>query len=232
MPDPAPAAAGTAASPPVRADVADAPIDYRVAGSERAFHSGRVIDVRTDRVVLPDGSTATRDVVVHPGAVGVIALDDADRVLLVRQYRHTVRRLLWEPPAGLLDEPGEDPLEAARRELFEEAHHHAQQWAVLLDAFTSPGMTDEAVRIYLARDVRPADEPRFEAEAEERDMEVAWVPLERAVDAVLAGRLHNPLAVMGLLAAARARRSGFAGLRAADAPWPEMSAWPGSGAAG
>jgi ADP-ribose pyrophosphatase len=188
----------------------------------------RVIDVRSDVVVLPDGGTATRDVVVHPGAVGIIALDDSDRVLLVQQYRHTVRQLLWEPPAGLLDEPGEDPLTAARRELFEEAHHHAERWDVLVDAFPSPGMTDEAVRIYLARDVRAADGPRYDATDEERDMPVQWVPLDAAVSAVLGGRLHNPMAVMGLLAAAHARDADFTGLRPANAPWPQMSSWPGS----
>ncbi len=207
---------------------ADGPATYEVRSSDVVLRTGRVIDVRTDDVVLPDGSTATRDVVVHPGAVGIIALDDADRVLLLQQYRHTVRQLLWEPPAGLLDEAGEDPLVAAQRELFEEAHHRAGQWHVLVDAFTSPGMTDESIRIYLARDVRPADEPRFEAVEEERDMPLRWVPIGEVVAAVLGGRLHNPIAVMGVLAAARARDAGFAGLRPADAGWPQMSPWPGS----
>ena len=208
--------------------VEDTPASYQVKDSRLLLRTERVIDVRSDDVVLPDGSTATRDVVVHPGAVGIIALDAADQVLLVQQYRHTVSQLLWEPPAGLLDEPGEDPLVAAQRELFEEAHHRADRWHVLVDAFTSPGMTDEAIRIYLARDVRPADEPRYEATDEERDMPVRWVSLTEAVDGVLAGRLHNPMAVMGLLAAAYARDAGFAGLRPADAAWPQMSPWPGS----
>jgi ADP-ribose pyrophosphatase len=208
--------------------VADTPASYEVRDSRVLARTARVIDVRSDEVVMPDGSTATRDVVVHPGAVGVIALDGMNRVLMVQQYRHTVRQLLWEPPAGLLDEPGEDPLVAAQRELFEEAHHRAERWDVLVDAFTSPGMTDEAIRIYLARDVRPADEPRYEAVEEERDMPVRWVPLDEAVDGVLAGRLHNPMAVMGVLATARARDAGFAGLRPADAAWPQMSPWPGS----
>ena len=196
--------------------------------SRLLLRTERVIDVRSDDVELPDGSTATRDVVVHPGAVGIIALDDAGRVLMIQQYRHTVRQLLWEPPAGLLDEPGEDPLVAAQRELFEEAHHRARRWDVLVDAFTSPGMTDEAIRIYLARDVQLADEPRFEATEEERDMPVRWVALDDAVAGVLAGRLHNPMAVMGILAAARARDAGFVDLRPADAAWPQMSPWPGS----
>ena len=213
------------------APIADTPASYKVVGSEVLLRTGRVIDIRSDQVVLPDGSTATRDVVVHPGAVGIIALDDG-KVLMVQQYRHTVGQLLWEPPAGLLDEPGEDPLVAAQRELFEEAHHRADRWDVLVDAFTSPGMTDEAIRIYLARAVRPAEEPRYEATEEERDMPVRWVPLEEAVAAVLAGRLHNPMAVMGFLAAQHARDAGFRNLRPADAVWPQMSPWPGSKRAG
>jgi 8-oxo-dGDP phosphatase len=207
--------------------VADAVASYEVRESHLLLRTERVIDVRSDLVVLPDGSTATRDVVVHPGAVGIIALD-GDQVLLLQQYRHTVGQLLWEPPAGLLDEQGEDPLAAAQRELFEEAHHRAERWDVLVDAFTSPGMTDEAIRIYLARDVRVADGPRYDAVEEERNMPLRWAPLDDAVDGVIAGRLHNPMAVIGLLAAWRARTDGFTGLRSPDAPWPQMSPWPGS----
>jgi 8-oxo-dGDP phosphatase len=212
-------------------DLSDTPASYDVSDSKIALRSGRVIDVRTDVVAFPGGGEATRDIVVHPGAVGIIALDDEERVLLVRQYRHPVRQRLWEPPAGLLDEPDEDPLVTARRELFEETHHEAGRWDVLVDAFTSPGMTDEAIRIYLARDVRPAAGDRHEAEDEERDMPVAWFTLDEGLAALLAGRLHNPLAVMGLLAAAHARTTGFADLRPGDAPWPQMSDWPGSRAA-
>jgi 8-oxo-dGDP phosphatase len=210
----------------------DQPARYDIVESTTPFRSGHVIDVRTDVVRMPSGDTAKRDVVVHPGAVGVIALDEDGRVLLLRQYRHPVGTLSWEPPAGLLDEPGEDPLEAARRELFEEAHLEARRWDVLVDAFTSPGMTDEAVRIYLARDVRTAEGQRFEGEHEEADMPTRWVPLDEAVAAIVLGRLHNPMAVMGVLAARHARDNGFAGLRPADAPWPQMSPWPGSRAAG
>jgi 8-oxo-dGTP pyrophosphatase MutT (NUDIX family) len=179
-------------------------------------------------VQMPDGSVVTRDVVVHPGAVGIIAMDDDQRVLLLQQYRHSVGRRLWEPPAGLLDSVGEDPLDAARRELFEEAHLQARRWDVLIDAYTSPGMTDEAIRVYLARDVREADGPRYDATEEEADLVPRWVPLADAVAAVMAGKLHNPLAVMGLLAAERALRPAAAPLRPADAVWPDMSAFPGS----
>jgi len=210
---------------------ADRSESYPVTASHVALRSSRVVDVRTDTVVMPDGGTATRDVVVHPGAVGIIALDDRDRVLLVQQYRHAVRHLLWEPPAGLLDEVGEDPLAAAQRELYEEAHQQAARWDVLLDAFTSPGLTDEAVRVYLARDVRDAERPRHDGVDEERDMPVAWFDLEEAVAAALCGDMHNPMAIMGVLAAHYGRQHNWDTLRPADAPWPQMSDWPGSRAA-
>lgn len=212
--------------------LADTPASYPVRDSDVVLRTGRVVDVRRDVVELPDGTTTTRDVVVHPGAVGIIALDSDENVLLVHQYRHPAQQRLWEPPAGLLDEVGEDPLEAAKRELFEEAHYRADRWDVLVDAFTSPGMTDESVRIYLARDVRPADGPRHVGLDEERDMPVRWVPLDAAVTAIMTGGLHNPMAIMGLLATATARRTAYDALRPADAPWPQMSAWPGSRAAG
>jgi ADP-ribose pyrophosphatase len=194
---------------------------FPVRTSQVVFHSGRVIDVRTDEVAMPDGGQAIRDVVVHPGAVGVIALDDEQRVLLLQQYRHPVGRLLWEPPAGLRDAAGEPPLETARRELYEEAHLEADRWDVLVDIFTSPGMCSEAVRVYLAREVRPASGPRYEGSDEEADMPQRWVPLDQAVRAITGGALHNPLAVAGVLAASAAAGTGFAGLRPGDAPWPE-----------
>jgi 8-oxo-dGTP pyrophosphatase MutT (NUDIX family) len=210
--------------------LADSPEHYDVVSSDVVYSSGRVIDLRSDVVAMPGGGEATRDVVVHPGAVGVIVLDDTDRVLLLQQYRHAVSQMLWEPPAGILDEPGESPLDAVRRELREEAHLQAARWDVLVDAFTSPGMSSEAVRIYLARDVAEATGPRFEAEHEERDMPTAWVPLDEAVALVLSGEIHNPLAVMGVLATAAARASGWSKLRPADAPWPQMGEFRGSAA--
>ena len=208
--------------------IEDIPTAFDVAASEVVYRSGRVIDVHRDVVVMPTGSTAERDIVLHPGAVGVIALDDAGRVLLLRQYRHPVRQRLWEPPAGLLDEPGEDPLVAAKRELHEEAHVRADRWNVLLDIFTSPGMSSEAVRLYLARDVAASDQPRHEGEDEEADMPVEWVDLDEAVRLVLNGALHNPLTAMGVLATAYARADGFASLRPGDAPWPQMGSFRGS----
>ena len=201
--------------------VEDTPAAYEIVRTSTAYASGRVFSVLVDEVRLPSGEVVTRDLVDHPGAVGVIALNEAGEVLLLQQYRHPVRRLLWEPPAGLLDVAGEPPLLAAQRELYEEAHLVAGRWDVLVDLFTTPGMSDEALRIYLARDVRPSDDSRWEGEGEERDMPAVWVPLEEAVALVLAGKLHNPVAVSGILATAAAARGGFAGLRPGDAPWAE-----------
>jgi 8-oxo-dGDP phosphatase len=196
--------------------------DYQVVSSEVAF-TGRVIDVHKDVVSMPDGDTSQRDVVVHPGAVAVVALD-VRGVLLVNQYRHPVRRHLDELPAGLLDQAGEGALAAARRELAEEAGLAAATWNVLVDHLSSPGMTDEAVRIYLARDL--AEVERDAQGHEEHEMTASWMPLEVAVGRVLAGDLQNATAVVGVLAADRAARDGFATLRPPDAPWQGGKAAP------
>jgi 8-oxo-dGTP pyrophosphatase MutT (NUDIX family) len=189
------------------------------------FDSGRVISVRTDVVASPDGSTFHRDVVAHPGAVGIIALDSDERVLLVSQYRHPVGHRLLEPPAGLLDVAGEPALVAAARELAEEGQVRADDWRVLVDPFTSPGMTDEAIRIYLARGLHaiPAAELHVGIH-EEADMPVCWAPLTGIVSQILTGGLHNPILVMGALAAAVAATSpGWDRLRPAHADWQARS---------
>lgn len=203
-------------------DVRDRPERRPVVESSPVFR-GPVFGVRRDRVELPNGDgteVVGRDVVEHIGAVGVLALDDRDRVLLLRQYRHAVGRLLWETPAGLRDVDGEPLHELAARELLEEAGYRAERWDTLLDVFPSPGMTDERVRIFLARGLTevPADQIGFERVHEEADMPVVWVPLDAAVRKVLAGELHNMIACMGVLAVRAARDSGFRGLRPADAP--------------
>jgi 8-oxo-dGTP pyrophosphatase MutT (NUDIX family) len=197
------------------------------------IHEGMVFDVVAERVALSGDGTAPgpgeeaadvvrREFVRHPGAVAVVALDDDERVLLLSQYRHPVRRELWEVPAGLLDVSGEDSRDAAARELAEEADLTAARWDVLVDYFTSPGASDEALRVYLARGLSPVpDADRFEREDEERDMVAEWIPLDEAVTLVLSGALHNPSAVAGVLATAAARAAGWSTLRPADAPWPE-----------
>ena len=203
----------------------DRPLQWPVR-SHRVLADGNVCDFVVDEVATPDGGSMVRQYTTHPGAVGIIAWDDADRIAVVRQYRQPVAHELIEPPAGLLDQHGEDFVVAAQRELAEEAGLAASDWRVLVDLFTTPGATQESVRIYLARGLSPAPRPDgFVAESEEAAMEAAWAPRADLVAAVLAGRLENPVLVAGLLALEVARLSdGLGGLRPADAPWPARSA--------
>ncbi|MFI7348103.1 NUDIX domain-containing protein [Streptomyces sp. NPDC049936] len=200
--------------------IKDTPEEWEVRGTATPFR-GKKTSVRTDDVVMPDGSVVTRDYQVHPGSVAVLALDGEGRVLVIRQYRHPVREKLWEIPAGLLDVPGENPLHAAQRELYEEAHVKAEDWRVLTDVYTTPGGCDEAVRIFLARNLSEAEGERFEVEDEEADMELARVPVADLVRGVLAGELHNNCLVVGVLSLIAAERGdGLDALRPAEAPWP------------
>jgi ADP-ribose pyrophosphatase len=193
--------------------------DYEVRSSKNVF-DGKIIRVRTDQVTMPGGNVSQRDVIVHPGAVGVVALDEQGRVMLIKQYRHPVSETLWELPAGLLDVEGEQALATVQRELAEEAGLQADRWDVLVDLLSSPGMTDEAVRVYLARAVSETGRERSD-ENEEAELELAWVDLDEAVRSVLSGGIRNALAVAGILAAARARDTNFENLREQDAPWPD-----------
>ncbi|MUK03540.1 NUDIX domain-containing protein [Vibrio cholerae] len=203
----------------------------RLLGTTTVYE-GRVWDVVSEQFTLTDdGETITRDFIRHPGAVAVLVLNDQGQVLLLRQYRHPVRMALWEIPAGLLDEEGEDFVDAAARELAEEADLTAAHWHVLVDLFLSPGSSSEALRVYLARgvgDVPAAD--RHTRTHEEAEIELRWVDLDAAVDAVLEGRIHSPSAVAAVLAARVARENGFVGLRPATIPWPEHPSqhptWP------
>ncbi|MBL7502609.1 NUDIX hydrolase [Frankia sp. CNm7] len=207
----APEEAGVAGSARHRYEVAESSTEYR----------GRIISIRRDQVRMPDGDVSQRDVVVHPGAVGVVALDDAGRVVMVRQYRHPVGGELWELPAGILDLPGEPASVAAARELAEEAALRAERWSLLVDVWASPGMTDEAYRVFLAQGLSEIPVPeRHVGVHEEAEMAVTRVPLDEAVTRVLEGDITNAMAVVGILAAARARDIGFASLRSPDAPWP------------
>lgn len=182
--------------------------------------TGGVWSIVSDEVDF-GSSVSTRDVQLHPGAVAVIALDDLDRVLLIRQYRHPVGMWLFEPPAGLLDEPGEAEWRTASRELAEEAGYTADDWHTLVDVFLSPGGSSEAIRIYLARGLHPMPQGRpHTGEAEEAHLPRAWVDLDEARDLVLAGRIGSPSGVAGILAAWTARAAGWSSLRPVDAPWP------------
>jgi ADP-ribose pyrophosphatase len=200
-------------------NIKDTPEAWPVVSSSEMFH-GRLITVRADKVRMPGSNAAEREVVVHPGAVAVLALDDAGQVLLIRQYRHPVSRLLWEIPAGLRDVAGEPAWHTGRRELLEEAGYRARDWRVLADYYSSPGFTTERLRIFLARELEfvPAGERDFEPEDEEAELVPAWLPLDEAVCKVLAGELHNGTTALGILASYAARSEGFDRLRPADAP--------------
>jgi ADP-ribose pyrophosphatase len=204
-----------------RDELADVPLAWPVVSST-VLARGKITRYVQDQVRTPDGQLIEREYLKHPGAVGVIALDDHDRVALVRQYRHPVRHRLIEPPAGLLDVGGEDYLQAIERELAEEVGLAARRWAVLVDLFTTPGILGESLRIYLARDLVAVDGPDdFTREGEEAHMDTVWATLDDLVEAVLDGRLHNPTMVSGVLATWAARqRDGFTSLRPADAAWP------------
>ena len=208
-----------------RAQLVDRPVAWPVLSSTE-LATGHITTFLQEVVQTPDGSEVTREYLRHPGAVAVIALDHEDRVALVRQYRHPVRHRLVEPPAGLLDVADEDYLTGVQRELAEEVGLAAADWRVLVDLFSSPGMASETLRIYLARYLSPADAPDgFLREGEEAEMDAVWAPLEAMVDAVLAGDLHNPSLVAGVLAAwAAQQRGGFDALRPADAAWPSRDA--------
>jgi 8-oxo-dGDP phosphatase len=190
---------------------------WPVTGSS-VLGQGRLCRLRLDTVALPDGELVGREVLEHPGAVAVVALDAQDRVLMIHQYRHPVGATLWEIPAGLRDVAGEPLHETAGRELLEEAGCLAADWRVLVDYFSSPGITTERIRVFLARDVTmvPEADRGYVPEHEEAYLTVAWVPLEEAVRGALSGDLHNGVAILGILSAYAARRDGFAGLRRAD----------------
>jgi ADP-ribose pyrophosphatase len=189
--------------------------DFETVAAETVY-SGAILALRLDQVRMPGGRVVEREVIEHHGAVAVAAIDDDGNVVLINQYRHPISRRLLELPAGLLDVPGEDPLLAARRELAEETGLAAREWAVLVDVALSPGFTDEALRVYLARGLYETDRP--EPEFEEADLEVVRMPVDAAVRAALSGEIVNATAVAGVLALAAARAGGIE-LRPPDAPW-------------
>jgi 8-oxo-dGTP pyrophosphatase MutT (NUDIX family) len=186
----------------------DAPGGAAVSARRTVF-SGRVWSVDTDTVTLTDGQIVDRDVLRHPGAVAVLALDDHERLVLVQQYRHPLGALLWEAPAGLRDAPGEPLQQTAERELAEETGLAAARWEPLLDLALSPGGSDERIGVFLARGLRTVErETSFVATGEEATMVVGRFALDDVVDAVLDGRVGNATLAAGALAVhARLRRT-------------------------
>ena len=198
--------------------VVDGGGSFPIVSTDAQFE-GKVWSIRSDTVDF-DGRIIERDIVIHPGAVAVIAIDDEDRVLLIRQYRHPIATYIFEPPAGLLDVAGEAPEITAQRELAEESGYQARHWHVLVDFLNSPGGSSEAIRIYLARDLHELPEGRpLTGEAEEMFLPRTWVDLEDAKDLVLSGAISGPTTVAGILAAWAFRAQGWSGLREVNEPW-------------
>jgi 8-oxo-dGDP phosphatase len=190
---------------------------FETASSE-TLYTGKIFALRSDRVRMPGGTTAVREVVENYGAVAIAALDDDNNIAMVYQYRHTFGRRLWELPAGLLDVAGEPPQLSAVRELQEEVGLRADTWQVLVDLNTAPGFSDESVRVYLATGLTEVGRP--EAHDEEADMTMRSVPIDEAARLVFRGEVVNSIAVAGILAA-HAVTTGFAQPRPLDCPWPD-----------
>ena len=205
------------AEPVLPAELTDDFSSPEIVTSEVMF-AGHVWNIRQDVFVL-DGDRITREYVDHTGAVAVLALDDEDRVLLIKQYRHPVRMRDWELPAGLLDITGESPLLAAQREFAEEVDLVAGRWDLLSEFMTSPGGSNEVLRVYLARDISDAP-ARFERLEEEAGIEVRWAPLDEVVDAVLSRDVQNSILAIAALSAHAGRSRNWSTLGDPNAPWP------------
>lgn len=205
-------------------DVADTAEVHPITDTA-VVHHGWVWNVAADAIDYR-GTTIHREYIDHTSAVAVLAMDDQERVLLISQYRHPVRTRNWEIPAGLLDGgPAESALEAAQRELAEEADLVAHRWDLLLDFWTTPGGSNESIRVFLARELQPAP-TAFARIHEEADIQHCWLHLEDAITAIFEDRLHNPALLQALFAANEARRRQWVPLRDAQTPWPTRSGQP------
>lgn len=200
-------------------ELRDEPEEWAVA-NRQTLGRGLISDFMRDELPTKEGPMAIRDYLTHPGAVAVIAMDDDDHIVVLKQYRHPLRLRMVEPPAGLLDNMDEDPLTAAKRELAEEAQLAAEQWLTLVDVSTSPGCLQETIRIYLARDLSVVPPPSgFVAAGEEAELEVGLAKFEDLVSGILEGHIQSPTMCLGVLALdAILHRGGIGRLRGSAAP--------------
>ncbi len=198
--------------------ISDQVVDYQVTNREEIF-SGYVMDLRRDDFDF-HGETLRREYIVHPGAVAIMGMDHEGNLLLVKQYRHPQGKVMWEPPAGLLDALDEDPLECAKRELLEETGYQASKWEVLLDFANTPGGSSEQIRIYFAQGLTEHESGRPVGSDEESSMTVHWVPLSEVLASIGAGLVTNAALVVGTLALVTALAEPDTMLRPANSPWP------------
>ena len=160
----------------------DQPVDIP-AISSRVIHKGMVWDLVSDTFDF-NGEELTREYVKHTGAVAVLTINDKDELLLLKQYRRPVESFLMEFPAGLLDVPGEQALDCAKRELAEEANLQASYWEELISFHATPGGNSETITVFVARGLTDANS-EYVSSGEEKNMPKSWVPIKRALESVL-----------------------------------------------
>jgi ADP-ribose pyrophosphatase len=177
----------------------DQNLDLPIISSDLVF-GGRIWDVVSETFDF-DNQKLTREFIRHPGAVAVVAIDDQQRVLMIRQYRHPVRKQLWELPAGLLDIKGETKSRAAERELMEETGYRAGHLEPLINFYTTPGGNSEQISIFLATELEYIGH-KEELEGEETQLVVDWIPVLSALDSVLKSEVMSPTAMVGIMALA------------------------------
>jgi 8-oxo-dGDP phosphatase len=184
-------------------DLRDVPESWPVVATEDLYRTDWVMALRQDELHAPDdaGQIFSRLVLEHPGAVIILAVDDRQRAYCLWQYRHPAGRRFVELPAGLLDADGESPVETARRELREEAALEAGEWTLLGSTWSSPGISNEVMHLFLARDIRDVEGDDFERTHEEADMAGDWVPVDDLRSAVLDGQVGDGPLVQALLLA-------------------------------
>jgi ADP-ribose pyrophosphatase len=189
--------------------MSDDPLRERLVSSE-VLRRSRILEFRIDTIETPDGKRSTRDIAAHPGAVAVVAIDPADRVLMVRQWRHATGGPLLEIPAGTLDRHPDGSLEdhavAAARELEEETGARAGAWRHLGSFYTAPGFTSELMHLYVATELTTAHADGLQPDEDER-LELTPVPFADALEMAMRGEIHDAKSMVGLLMAARLRES-------------------------